>query len=188
MNGGSGLNLMYLNMFEGLGLTPDHLHSNPHQFGTVFPGKQSVPLGWVTLSVTFEDTSNYRTEMLAFEVVNFSYTYHIILGRLCYVKFMAIPSYAYLKLKIPGLVGIITVEAQTQRALDCEQSSIELATAPVAMAELRELNLRLPVAPLNPGMPSTFCAFKEDEDAKAMQINTENPVKTVQIGASLDPK
>jgi hypothetical protein len=25
MDGGSGLNLMYLNMFEGLGLTQDHL-------------------------------------------------------------------------------------------------------------------------------------------------------------------
>jgi hypothetical protein len=34
--------------------------------------------------------------------------------------FMVIPSYAYLMLKIPGLVGVITVEAKTQRALDCE--------------------------------------------------------------------
>jgi hypothetical protein len=40
-----------------------------------------------------------------------------------------------------------------QRALDCEQSSIELAVAAVAMAKLRELNLQLPTMPLNPGMP-----------------------------------
>jgi hypothetical protein len=33
---------------------------------------------------------------------------------------MAIPSYAYLKLKISGPVGISTVEAKAQRALDCE--------------------------------------------------------------------
>jgi hypothetical protein len=44
--------------------------------------------------------------MLAFEIVDFSGPYHIILGRPCYIKFMAIPSYAYLKLKIPGPTGL----------------------------------------------------------------------------------
>jgi hypothetical protein len=77
----------------------------------VVPGKQYVPLGWVTLSITFGDTSNDRTEMLMFEVVDFSKPYHIILGRPCYVKFMAIPSYTYLKLKILGPTEIITMEA-----------------------------------------------------------------------------
>jgi hypothetical protein len=77
----------------------------------VVPGKQYVPLGWVTLSITFGDTINDRTEMLMFEVVDFSKPYHIILGRPCYVKFMAIPSYAYLKLKILRPTEIITMEA-----------------------------------------------------------------------------
>jgi hypothetical protein len=54
---------------------------------------------------------------------------------------MAIPSYAYLKLKIPEPTGIITVEAQTQRSLHDEQSNIELAVVVVVVAELRELNL-----------------------------------------------
>jgi hypothetical protein len=49
--------------------------------------------------------SNYRTETLTFEVVNFSGPYHVILGQPCYIKFMDIPSYAYLKLKIPGPVS-----------------------------------------------------------------------------------
>jgi hypothetical protein len=69
----------------------------------VVPGKQPIPLGRVTLLVTFRDSSNYRTETLAFEVVDFSGPYHIILGQPRYVKFMDIPSYAYRKLKIPGL-------------------------------------------------------------------------------------
>jgi hypothetical protein len=38
------------------------------------------------------------------------------------------PSYAYLKLKIPGPAGIITVEAKAQQALDCEKNNIELAS------------------------------------------------------------
>jgi hypothetical protein len=64
--------------------------------------------------------SNYHTKMLVFEVVNFSESYHVILGRLCYVKFMVIPSYTYLKLKIPGPGGVTTVEAMAQRAVDYE--------------------------------------------------------------------
>jgi hypothetical protein len=44
----------------------------------VVPGKQSVPLGQVTLPVTFGDASNYRTETLVFEVVDFSGTASII--------------------------------------------------------------------------------------------------------------
>jgi hypothetical protein len=79
--------------------------------------------------------------MLAFKVVDFSGPYHIIMGWPCYVKFMAIPSYAYLKLKIPGLTSIITVEAKTQRVLDCEQNNIELATTTIATTELWEMCL-----------------------------------------------
>jgi hypothetical protein len=50
--------------------------------------------------------------MLTFEVVDFSGPYHIILGQPCYVKFMAILSYFYLKLKIPAPTKVITVEAK----------------------------------------------------------------------------
>jgi hypothetical protein len=59
MDGGSGLNLMYLDTFEGLGLTRDQLQSSPHPFYDMVLGKQYVPLGWVTLLVTFGDASNY---------------------------------------------------------------------------------------------------------------------------------
>jgi hypothetical protein len=57
--------------------------------------------------------------MLMFEVVDFSGSYHVILGP-CYVKFITIPSYAFLKLKILGPAGVITMEARAQQALDCE--------------------------------------------------------------------
>jgi hypothetical protein len=45
---------------------------------------------------------NFHTKTLTFEVVAFSGTYHAILGRPAYAKFMAMPNYTYLKLKIPG--------------------------------------------------------------------------------------
>jgi hypothetical protein len=177
MDAGSDLNLMYLDTFEGLGLTQDQLQSSPQTFYGVFPGKQYAPLGWVTLPVTFGDASNYRTEMLTFEVVDFSSPYHVILGWPCYVKFMDIPSYTYLKLKILGHARVITVEARTHQALDYEQSSVELATAMVTMVEQRELSLRLPMMLLNPEKPLTFRAFKADKDAKAVQIKVRSLAK-----------
>jgi hypothetical protein len=116
--------------------------------------------------------------MLPFEVADFSRPYHIILGRPCYIKFMVIPSYAYLKLKILGHAGIITVEAKAHRTLDCEQNSIELATAVVTAIELYELCLSAPPFLANPSIPSTSDAFKATEDAKAVQIDAEDLTKT----------
>jgi hypothetical protein len=80
IDGGSGLNLMYLDTFEGLGLTREQLQSNPHPFYGVVPGKESIPLGWVTLPITFRDASNNCTETLVFEVVDFSEPYMSSLG------------------------------------------------------------------------------------------------------------
>jgi hypothetical protein len=94
MDGGSGLNLIYLDTFEGLGITWDQLQRSPHPFYGEVSSKQFVPFGWVTLLVTFGDVSNYRTETLAFEVVNFFVPYHVIREWPCNVKFMVILRYA----------------------------------------------------------------------------------------------
>ena len=39
-----------------------------------------MPLGQIDLPITFGGPSNYRTEILTFEVVVFHKTYHAILG------------------------------------------------------------------------------------------------------------
>jgi hypothetical protein len=59
---------------------------------------------------------NFRTETLTFEVVGFLGTYHAILGTPTSTKFMAMPNYTYLKLKIPGPKGVIIVGPTYQRA------------------------------------------------------------------------
>jgi hypothetical protein len=101
---------------------------------------------------------------------------------------MAIPSYAYLKIKIPGPIGVFTMEAKTQRVLDCEQNNIELATATVIVVELRELSLQESPASTGPAMPPSSGAFKAAEDGMVMQIDAKDPTKTVQIGDGLIPK
>ena len=72
------------------------------------------------MPITFVGPTNYRTKTLTFEVVRFHGTYHAILGRPCYVKFMAVPNYTYLKLKMPGPRGVITFSTSFQHAYKCE--------------------------------------------------------------------
>ena len=67
--------------------------------------------------------------MLAFEVVGFRGAYHAILGHPCYAKFMAIPNYTYLKLKMPGLKGVITVGSSFEYAYECDVECVEHAEA-----------------------------------------------------------
>jgi hypothetical protein len=86
-----------------------------------------MPLGTITLSVTFGDQVHYRKETLSFEVIDFEGPYHVILGRPCYAKFVANPSYAYLKLKMPGPCSVITVTGSFQYAYECERLAIEQA-------------------------------------------------------------
>jgi hypothetical protein len=65
---------------------------------------------------------------------------------------------------------------------------IELAATAVAATELRELSLQATSASPGPAMPPSSDAFKAVEDAKTMQIDAEDPTKTVQIRTGLNPK
>jgi hypothetical protein len=56
------------------------------------------------------------------------------------------------------------------------------------MTELRELCLHAPPSLTSPAMPSLPSTFKAVKDAKAVQIDSKELAKTVQMGASLSPK
>ncbi|XP_066311271.1 uncharacterized protein [Miscanthus floridulus] len=109
MDGGSGLNIMYTEMLDAMGVDRVRIRPTGVPFHGIMPGKQAMLLGQIDLPVTFEGPSIYRMETLAFEVVGFHRTYHAILGQPCYVKFMAIPNYNYLKLKMPSPGRVITI-------------------------------------------------------------------------------
>ena len=49
---------------------------------------------------------------------------------------MAIPNYTYLKLKMPGLNGVITMSSAFSHAFVCDREHYELATAVVNSSEL----------------------------------------------------
>jgi hypothetical protein len=110
IDGGAGLNIIISEMLKKMGLgfarliTPTGI-----PFYGIVPGKAAMPLGQITLPVLFGTQANYRTEFIQFEVVDFETSYHAILGRLALAKFMAIPHYPYLLLKMPGPHGILSL-------------------------------------------------------------------------------
>jgi hypothetical protein len=67
-------------------------------------------MGRVQLEVLFGEKDNSCREPIWFEVVDISSPYHALLGRLALEKFMAVPHYAYLKMKLPGPRGVIRLK------------------------------------------------------------------------------
>jgi hypothetical protein len=92
MDGGSSLNIIYAQTLDLLGVERTRLQPSVGGFHGVVPGKRAEPVGWVDLPVCFGTPSNFRKETLTFEVVGFRGTYHAILGRSCYARFMAVPN------------------------------------------------------------------------------------------------
>jgi hypothetical protein len=97
-----------------------------HSIGVV-PERRATMFGQIDLPVTFGTHANFRTETLTFEASGFPGTYHTILGWPCYMKFMDIPNYTYLKLKMMGLVGSITMGTIVRHAYECEVKCCDLA-------------------------------------------------------------
>jgi hypothetical protein len=82
----------------------------------------------VVLLVTFGTRENYRTEFIKFEVANFESSYHAILGRPALAKFMAVPHYVYLLLKMPRQSGVLTLRGDLKKSYDCNQEAIQYAS------------------------------------------------------------
>jgi hypothetical protein len=96
-------------------------------FFDIVPGKAAYPMGQVSLPVTFSTEENFRTEYLSFEVVDFKSSYHTILGRPMLARFMAIPHYTYLVLKMPAPKGVLTVYGDLLISFKCDSEALEIA-------------------------------------------------------------
>ena len=138
MDGGSDLNILYAETLQGMGIPMSKLSESNMRFNGVIPGKKAVSLGQIALDVVFGDSKNYRKQKLTFEVVDFQSAYHAILGRPAYARFMARPCYEYLKLKMPGPRGVITVTGSRQRVEECLQKGSKIADEQMAAVEMEE--------------------------------------------------
>ena len=127
MDSGSSLNLIYQDTVRKMGIDPSRISQSNTTFKGVIPGVEAHCTGSLTLEVVFGLPDNFRSEELIFDISPFRSGYHALLGRTAFARFNAIPHYAYLKLKMPGPRGVITISGNTERSLRAEEYVAALA-------------------------------------------------------------
>jgi hypothetical protein len=187
MDGGSSLNIIYAETLGLLWIDLSTIRAGAAPFHGIIPGKRVQTLGQLDLPVCFGTPSNFRKETLTFEVVGFRGTYHAVLGRPCYAKFMVVPNYTYLKLKMSGPNGVITVGSTYRHAYECDVECVEyteaLAKSEALIADLESLSKEAPDAKRHAGN------FEPAETVRSVPLDPSNDAsKQVRIGSELDPK
>jgi hypothetical protein len=160
-------------------------------FGIV-PGKAAYPIGRVSLPITFGTEENFRTKYLSFEVANFKSSYHAILGRPMLARFMAVPHYTYLVLKMPAPKGVLIVYGDLLISFKCNSEALEIATtnacfvaSAVMVAEAKKVdssNLTIPK------QKRTKTALDATPATKKVCLGLADPTKTVVISDVLREK
>ena len=188
MDGGSGLNIIFAEILDAMGVSRDKIRPVVEPFHGIVPGKEANPIWHIDLPVTFGNPMNFCTETITLEVVDFHGAYHAILGRPCYAKFMAVPNYTYLKLMMPGPKGMITVSASYQHTYECDTAAANLALAMILQVELADLNASVAEERLDSNEKAAS-AFQAAEDSKEIHLDpTNEPSKVARIGTALSPK
>jgi hypothetical protein len=107
-------------------------------FHGIVPGSANYLLGRKALNVFFGNRQNYRREKLDFEVMDWPSQYHTILERPVFSRFMPVPHYTYLVLKMPGPKGIITVKGSFELSDLCDKEFHKMAQNFGMMANYEE--------------------------------------------------
>jgi hypothetical protein len=196
IDGGSGLNVLFSKTLKKMKLDITHmLTKSTSPFYIIVPGNAAIPLGSVVLPVTFGETrENYLTEYIMFEVADLETSYHAILGRPAIAKFMAVPHYTYLVLKMPSPAGVLSLQGDLKISFDCDTEAVELAATNQvhnAMMEIYTASKKL--APSKLDIPEKSDTTNKPQPAEEVQVKTidlgtGDNSKTTTIGAGLDPK
>jgi hypothetical protein len=196
IDSGSWLNVLFTKTLKKMELDITHMLTNSTSpFYDIVPGNAAIPLGSMILPVTSGDTrENYRTEYIKFKVADFETSNHAILGRPAIAKFMAVPHYTYLVLKMPSPAGVLSLQGDLKISFDCNTEAVELAATnqvPNAMMEIYTASkkpapteLEIPEKSDTANKPQPF----EEVQVKAIDLGIGDNSKTTMIGAGLDPK
>jgi hypothetical protein len=196
IDGRSGLNVLFTKTLTKMKLDITRmLTKSTSPFYGIVPGNTAIPLGSMVLPVTFGETrENYRTDYIKFEVADCETSYHAILGRLAIAKFMAVPHYTYLVLKMPSPASVLSLQGDLKIYFDCDTEAVELAATnqvPNAMMEIYAASKKLAPSELEiPEKSDTANKPQPSEEVqvKAIDLGTGNNIKTTMIEAGLDPK
>jgi hypothetical protein len=196
IDGGSELNVLFTKTLKKMKLDITHmLTKSTSPFYGIVPRNAAIPLGSVVLPVTFGETrENYHTEYIKFVVTDFETSYHAILGRPAIAKFMAVPHYIYLVLKMPSPAGVLSLQGDLKISIDCDTEAVELAATnqvPDTTMEIYAASKKLAPSELdileksdNANKPQPA----EEVQVKMIDLGTGDSSKTTTIGAGLDPK
>ena len=127
MDGGSSLNLLYQDTARKMGINPSWIKPTRTTFKGVIPSVEARCMGSITLEVVFGSPDNFRSEELIFDIILFRSGYHTLLGQTAFARFNTVPHYAYLKLKMLGPHGIITVNGNMECSLRTEEHTAALS-------------------------------------------------------------
>jgi hypothetical protein len=174
MDAGSGINLIFAKTLRAMRISLEFLKPTDCSFHRIVLGSANYPLGRMALDVCFGNFQNYRKEKLDFEVMDWPSQYHAILGRPAFSRFMAVPHYTYLVLKMPGPRGIITVKGSFELSDICDKEFHMMVQTFGRTTEYGQLNDKI-------GSATTTSTKQPKEDHK------EPKAKKLRVHAS-DPK
>ncbi|XP_030924793.1 uncharacterized protein LOC115951786 [Quercus lobata] len=111
---GSGTDVMYPDLFKGLGLKKEDLmkHTSPL---VGFDGKVVIPRGQISLPVIMGG----KEVSVTFTIVSSFFLYTAILGRPWIHSMRVVPSTLHVKIKFPTERGVIVIKGDQQVARQC---------------------------------------------------------------------
>jgi len=124
-------------------------------------------------------------------VANFDRTYHAILGRPSLNKFMVVPDYSYLVLKMPTEKSVLTIRGNVYTTYTCEEERfkvIEAIDLSIRMAKTVSQASQAPSDQLEVPEQQTPRKNIKSMEHKEVRLVDSDPKKTALIGANLDPK
>jgi hypothetical protein len=102
----------------------------------------------------------------------------MVLGRPCYAKFMVVPNYTYLKLKMTGPNGVITVGSTYRHAYECDVEYAE------ALAKSEALIATLNVSPRRRQMRSATPATSSQQRRLSPSLSTPATMPASKSGSA----
>jgi hypothetical protein len=190
VDGGSSINVTFPRTLLGLGVALKDLHELDTPFFGIVPTEGEYPLGHIYMPVTFGTPENNRIEFLRFEAASFDCGYNAIIGRPGLAKFMAIPHYSYMILKMQGPQGIITVRADFQGTAEYFRGAIQVAltTKPPTTSSMQantkpEGDLAVPA-----NEAQVVTSMRPTEETKRINLGFAGERKTAIISCSVDDK
>jgi hypothetical protein len=182
------INLIYVRTLKAMNISLEWLKPTHCSFHRIVPGSANHSLGKIEINVCFGDSGNFRREKLEFEVMGWPSQYHTILGRPVFAKFMAVPHYAYLTLKILGPKGVIIVLGSFEVSNTCDKEFNTMVQTFGMTAEYTRFKGKTDhnVLP-DVGRSLPDQTFDATQDSKKVRVHPTDPNKTTSITVNLDP-